>query len=228
MTSKKTKNKNELLDYVTSETVGPDAVPIVDYLINKKNISEFVIAKDLGIEIHKIRQLLYKLLEDSVVTFIRKKDKIKGWYICYWSLNDQEINFIAKKLKQKKLDLLKERLNKEKNNKFFMCKNACTRVNFDDAFDMNFKCPDCGELMHEQNNERTISFLENKISELQKEIEEIDNKIMLLSQEKSKVTKAKKSSSKTSKKTEKAKKTVKTNKTTKSTSKKNKKTKKTK
>ena len=159
------------VEYITKETFGPEGLPITTYLINKENISEFVIAKDLNIEIHRVRQILYKLLEDNIVVFNRKKDKIKGWYICYWSLNEQEFPYISKKIKNQKLDKLKERHTQETNDDYFMCKNACTRMNFDESFELNFKCPDCGEIMHQQNNERTLAFLKEKIQELEKELE---------------------------------------------------------
>jgi len=173
MQIKKMVSKKEV-EYVITETYGEEAIPLGDYLINKTNVSEFVIANDLNVEIHKIRHTLYKLFEEHVVIFNRKKDKIKGWYICYWSLNEAELSYLVKKIKQKKIVKLKERIAKEQNNNFYMCKNACTRINFDSAFELNFKCPDCGEIMHQQDNERTIEFLTNKIIELEKEVEEQD------------------------------------------------------
>ena len=47
-----------------------------------------------------------------------------------------------------------------------MCKNACTRMDFEKAMEFNFKCPECGELMDEQNNTRTVEFLQERIKEL--------------------------------------------------------------
>ncbi len=159
------------IEYVINETFGPEALPIALYLIGKENISEFVIAKDLDIEIHRVRKIFYKLLEDNIVIFIRKKDKVKGWYICYWSLNIPEIPYIAKKIKKIKVDKLKERLNQETTDDFYMCRNACTRMNFDTAFELNFKCPDCGEIMNQQDNQRTKEFLTKRIEKFEKEIE---------------------------------------------------------
>ena len=39
-----------------------EAVSIIDYLIGKANISEFIIAEELDLEIHRTRNVLYKLL----------------------------------------------------------------------------------------------------------------------------------------------------------------------
>ncbi len=164
--------KKETLENVVTELVAPDAVPLVMYLRGKKRISEFIIAEELELEIHKTRFLLYKLLEHNIVSFIRKKDKIKGWYICYWDLNESMIGYLEKKIKKDKVKKLKIRLNREQHNDFFLCKNACARMDFDQAIESHFKCPECGEIMHHQDNSRTIEFLKNRIEELENENQE--------------------------------------------------------
>jgi len=162
--------RRELIANVVKELVSEEATPIVLYLIGKTKVSEFVIAADLDFEIHKARNLLYKLLEHNILYFHRKKDKIKGWYICYWDFNEKIITFLDEKIKSGKLTKLKERLEKESSSTFYMCKNACTRMDFEKAMEFNFKCPECGELMDEQNNSRTVEFLQERIKELNSEI----------------------------------------------------------
>lgn len=180
------------MEYVINEAFGPEAMQIADYLNGKQNISEFVISRDLKIEIHRVRQILYKLLEDNTVIFTRRKDKEKGWYICYWSMNEEEIPYITRKIKNNKLIKLKDRLNQETTEEFFMCKNACTRMNFDDAFELNFKCPDCGEIMNQQSNQRTIEFLQKRIKELETELEKPLQRVLIKEEtEKPKIIKTK-------------------------------------
>lgn len=158
--------KKEKIETVVRELVGEEAISIVLYLIGKTKVSEFIIANDLNMEIHKARNLLYKLFENNILSFIRKKDKIKGWYICYWDFNEKSIPFLYDKIKKSKLEKLKERLEKESTSTFYMCKNACTRMDFEKAMDFNFKCPECGELMNEQDNTRTIESIKQRLKEL--------------------------------------------------------------
>ena len=158
----------ELLKEVVTELVGSEAVDVAMYLRGKTKISEFIIAEELELEIHRTRFLLYKLLEHNVVTFVRKKDKIKGWYICYWDLKSNMLNQLKEKIDKEKIDKLLERLKREQENQFYLCKNACTRTDFDQAIQQNFKCPECGQLMALQDNQRTIEFLKQRIKELQK------------------------------------------------------------
>lgn len=160
--------RKEKIENVVRELVNEEGIPIVLYLIGKTKVSEFTIANDLDMEIHKARNLLYKLFEQNILSFIRKKDKIKGWYICYWDFNEKSIPFLDEKIKKNKLQKLQERLEKESSATFYMCKNACTRMDFEKAMEFNFKCPECGELMDEQNNSRTIEFLQQRIKELKK------------------------------------------------------------
>lgn len=159
--------KKQLIADVAGELVGEEAVPILFYLRGKTNVSEFKIAQDLDMEIHQTRNLLYRLFENNLVYFKRKKDKIKGWYISYWDFNEKSVEYLKQKIKKNKIEKLKERLEKEQNSIFYMCKNACTRMDFDKATEFNFKCPECGEIMQEQDNKRTIQFIHDKLKELE-------------------------------------------------------------
>ncbi|MFH1916725.1 MAG: hypothetical protein ABIJ21_05650 [Nanoarchaeota archaeon] len=154
------------IEYVVTELVGEEALPFVFYIKGKKHISEFIIAEELDEEIHKTRNILYRLFEHNIVTFNRKKDKIKGWYICYWDFNEKNISYLLDKIKQDKIEKLNERLSREQDNSFYLCRSACTRMAFEQAIEFNFKCPECAEVMHEQDNQRTIEFLKEKLKEL--------------------------------------------------------------
>lgn len=166
------KKMKEIEKELILEVAGEDGMRIIDFVRNKTDTSEFVISEKLDIEIHLARTLLYKLLDYNLTTFNRRKDKEKGWYICYWNFHPEQILHTYNKLKREKIDKLNERLSKEQENHFFMCVNACTRMPFEKAVDFEFKCPECGELMNQQDNSRTIEFLKESIQELRNEIEE--------------------------------------------------------
>ncbi|MBW2985126.1 hypothetical protein KY313_00520 [Candidatus Woesearchaeota archaeon] len=153
---------NNIIDYVIKEVAGERAIELVSYLKNKKNISEFKIADVLKKDIKEIRTTLYLLVNHNVVSSIRKKDKKKGWYIYYWTLNTDQIKYLFKNLKVKKLETLKERLEREKSSLFFVCENKCIRLNFDQAIEFEFKCPECGLLMNQENNKEIIEGLEKE------------------------------------------------------------------
>jgi transcription initiation factor TFIIE subunit alpha len=156
----------EMIQEATVELVGEEALPIVTYLRGKSNVSEFIIAEDLDIEIHRCRNILYRAYEHQLATFKRKKDKKKGWYICYWNFNEEEIPHLLDKIKKDKVAKLKERLNREESNQFFMCRNACVRMDFEKATEYDYHCPECHEIMNMQDNTKTIGFLKEKLETL--------------------------------------------------------------
>ena len=151
---------------------GENGVRIINLLGDKENVSEFIIADKLKMDMQTVRNTLYKLHTHNVATYIRKKDRQKGWYISYWTFNDLRIDELMQSMKKKKLEKLRERLEKEEANEgmFFICTRACARLDFDQATEFEFKCPECGSLLQQQENARTIEHLKEKISELQSTI----------------------------------------------------------
>lgn len=154
------------------ELVGEDVVPIVEYLKDKENISEFEIAENLELEVNRIRNMLYRMFGHNIVTYHRKKDRIKGWYISYWTMNPARIKQLITEVKVKKVEMLKEKLAKEASNQslFFLCPSLCIRADFDQATAFGFKCPECGNLMSQQDNSKTIENIKKRIQELEAEI----------------------------------------------------------
>ncbi len=159
---------NKLITETISEAIGEDALPIVEFLRNKKNISEFIVAEKTKIEIHAVRNILYRMQKLNLATYKRKKDSKKGYYISYWTFNVKRIKDLAVELKKEKLEKLKERLKKEEANKncFFICQNACVRLDFEESTEQGFRCPECGSLLIQQDNTRTIDYLKERIKEM--------------------------------------------------------------
>ncbi len=160
----------EVLERTVAELVGEDVIPIMRYLKNKKNISEFKIAEDLKYEVNTTRNMLYRMYSYNIVTYHRKKDRIKGWYISYWTLNPGRIEQLVGELKRKKISQLKEKLKNEEEsqNMFYLCPSLCIRVDFDQATNFEFKCPECGKILSQQDNSKTIENLKKRIKELEK------------------------------------------------------------
>ena len=163
---------NKVLNAVIEEIAGEDVVPLVNKLKNKKNISEFKLAESIGKEINVTRNMLYRLYNANLVSFTRKKDKKKGWYIYYWTFDMKKIKFLVFKLKKRKLERLKERLEREKNEQFFLCPNKCIRLDFEQSMNFEFKCPECGVLIEQEDNTQKIKDIESEIKEIENELKD--------------------------------------------------------
>jgi transcription factor E len=148
---------------------GDFGVRVIDFLGDKKNVSEFIIADKLKLDMQTIRNTLYKLHTHNIANYIRKKDRQKGWYISYWTFNKSRIKEMMHNMKKMQLEKLRERLDKEESSKgvFYICPKACARLDFDQATEFAYKCPECGSLLNQQENIRTIEHLKEKIQELE-------------------------------------------------------------
>ena len=157
---------NKVIGEVITQEVGQDVIPLVDQLKKRQNVSEFKLAENIKIDIKETRNMLYRLYKSNLVTFSRKKDKQKGWYIYYWTFNSKNVKYLFIKHKQKKLKRLQERISREKNNLFYICESRCIRFNFDQGINFNFKCPECGELMSQEDNTIIIKKIEKDLAGL--------------------------------------------------------------
>ena len=159
---------NKKIYGLINEIAGERAVPIIEYLKNRKNVSEFIIADKVKLDMQTTRNILYTLNSYNVATYIRRKDRKKGWYISYWTFNRKRVKELTEKLKAEKIVKLTERLNKEEANlgNFFMCSQGCARLDFEQSTEFDFKCPECGSLLNQQDNSKTIENIKEKIKEL--------------------------------------------------------------
>ncbi len=158
------------IENVVKEVIGDDALKIVKYLDGRKNISEFTIAEKTKTHIQLTRNVLYRLNSEHLATYYRKKDRQKGWYISYWTLNKDRVKDLIDNIQRTKLQKLHERLQVEEANKnnFYMCQHACMRLDFAEATDFNFKCPECGSLLNLQDNTKTIAHIREQLKDLNK------------------------------------------------------------
>ncbi len=160
-------------DEVIGEVAGEDVLPLVRNMGNRKNISEFKLSENIKIEINHVRNMLYRLYNANLVSFIRKKDKTKGWYIYYWTFNKERIKELIKSTKKRKIEQLKERVEHEKSSQYFICKSKCIRLDFEQATEFLYKCPECGSLLQEENNSEKIKNLDMEIKRLEKELKHV-------------------------------------------------------
>jgi len=165
---------NKIIETVVKAVAGEDVVTLVDYLKDKKNISEFKIAEKIKKEVNETRNMLYRLHSANLVTFIRRKDKKKGWYIYYWTFNKKIVKYLFLSLKRKKLESLQERLKRENSSDFFLCEDKCIRLDFEQATDFGFKCPECGKILNQDHNEEKILEIEKEITALEKELKDYE------------------------------------------------------
>ena len=160
----------KFLKSIVEHLTNKQSADIVDLLAGKKDVNEFLIAKKLNLTINQTRNILYKLSDFGLVSFIRKKDKRKGWYIYFWTLNIYEsLNLLRQKMKQE-LENLKNQLKSRREKRYYLCNTCTIEVSEDAALLNDFTCPECEEVYELSDNQNIIGALEKAISKIEKEL----------------------------------------------------------
>ncbi|MDD5253925.1 MAG: hypothetical protein PHG05_02360 [Candidatus Nanoarchaeia archaeon] len=160
----------EHIQELIKEIAGPDVIPLVLFLKGKKNISEFKLAEKLKLGVNQVRNMLYRINEYNLVHYTRKKDKSKGWYIYYWTFDENEAKTLIKDLRRKKLEKLKNKIHTETGGTFFVCPEGCLRMDYADAMEHDFVCKECGTKLVQLDNQKYIYSLNQQIKELEEEL----------------------------------------------------------
>ncbi len=182
------------IEDILKNIVGEEGLPLIKQLYARQNVSEFELATKTKKDIKIVRKLLYTLYNHNLVGFTRKKDKIKGWYIYYWTLLPESVRYNYLKTKKEQLAQQQHQLEEENKEIFFSCPGRCVRLNFDHASEFEFHCPECGELVSQEDGKV-------RVAEIKKRIEELENDISAATEQK----RAKRVQAKARKKTVKAK-----------------------
>ncbi|MBX4212038.1 hypothetical protein KW787_01100 [Candidatus Pacearchaeota archaeon] len=172
----------DLLKDIVASVASKNAVGIVDLLHGKKNVNEFLIAKKLNLTINQTRNILYKLSDEGLVSFIRKKDSKKGgWYTYFWTLNSGKslVKFREKLLKN--IEDLKSQAATRKTKQFFFCPNCTIEYTEENALLHDYTCPECGEILQVKESSADIAGLEKEVSRLEVILHNINEEIGTIS-----------------------------------------------
>jgi len=160
----------KFLKSVIEHLINKSAVPIIDLLVDKKDVNEFLIAKKLELTINQTRNILYKLSDYGLVSFIRKKDKRKGWYIYFWTLNVyQSLSLLEGRLK-KEVDQLESQLKSRREKGYYLCNTCSIEVTEEVSLMNDFTCPECEQVYELNENPEITKDLEKEISKIRKEM----------------------------------------------------------
>lgn len=173
----------KLLHDLVEEMAGENTGRIVEILFKKKDVNEFLIAKKMELTINQVRNILYKLSADNLVSFIRKKDKRKGWYIYYWTLDTEKCLAKLESSLQNKIEGFENTLNSRETKRFYVCKDCGIEVGEEKALEHGFSCEECADIYELNDNTKSIREVKTKITRtknnlalIQKEVESVRKK----------------------------------------------------
>jgi transcription factor E len=163
--------QSNFLKRIVEAVAGQESGQIVDLLSNKTNVNEFNIAKKLDLTINQTRNLLYRLSHMGILTSVRKKDKRKGWYIYFWTLNVLKSLEILEAKVEEELEKLEKEFKKRKSERFYKCKLCGGEVSEEQALIVSFMCSECGEVYQLSDSAGYADEIEKAIVKVKKDLE---------------------------------------------------------
>jgi transcription factor E len=184
----------KLLKEIVSSIAGQEADKIVDLLHGKKNVNEFNIAKKLDLTINQTRNILYKLLDQGLVRFVRKKDSKKGgWYTYFWTLDPGKSLAKFKERLDFQIKTLQDSLHIKRTKRFLHCPNCDIELSEEEALTHEYACQECGELLEIKDGGDQIEDMEKKLLEYKNLLEdvEVELDIVVAKEQKAKIRRIK-------------------------------------
>jgi len=182
----------KLLKKIITDIAGPESEKLVDLLYNKQNVNEFLIAKKLNLTINQTRNMLYKLGDEGLVGFIRKKDKKKGgWYTYFWTLKVKKsfIKFREELLNGK--ENLEHQLKLRQTERHYYCENCELEYNEENAMLQEYTCTECGEVLQVMGAEKITIHLKEEIKKIDETLVHINLEVAALEHKELKATERK-------------------------------------
>ncbi len=146
--------------------VGDEGFKVVQKM-PEGEVTDEKIAEVTGVLLNIVRRTLFILYENRLALYRRVRDTDSGWLTYLWKLDLGSLNRQLEIEAKRTLRNLKAKLEFEDGKVFYTCKNQCGRYLFDDAAELDFLCPVCGEDLAYQDNEPVIKALKQRISEIE-------------------------------------------------------------
>ncbi len=176
----------KFLSDIVSDIAGKQGAEILQLLFEKKDVNEFLLAKKLKLTINQIRNILYKLSNFNLVTFTRKKDRKKGWYTYFWTLDTEKALELLDGRLKKEVEIFEQQLKSRETKRFYACKVCKTELNEESALLHDFSCPECGNIYELASNIKVIEDLEKNINKIEKQRERVLEELNKIKKEKEK------------------------------------------
>lgn len=173
----------KFLNQMIEELAGASSVPIISLLEGKKDVNEFLIAKKMDMTINQIRNILYRLSAEGLVSFVRKKDKKKGWYIYFWTLDSLKSLAKIEASLIGEIEKLRELLKVRETKEFYICKTCNIEVVHEKALEEDFTCEECASPYEISDNSKIIRELMLRINRREKELNSVREEIKSLEEE---------------------------------------------
>lgn len=163
--SKFQEQKTKQLLVLVREIAGENGAKIMQS-IGAEAVTDDKIEKGSGLKIAEIRSVLNHLHSYGLVEYSKEKNMQTGWFTYTWRVNSNRAltNFLS--MKQNEYSQLKSKLQAQDGAQIYACGSGCVKMQFDQAFETQFKCPECAKKLNFVDYQEELKALETKIQTL--------------------------------------------------------------
>lgn len=171
----------KFLKNIVVTIAGSNSEGLVDILYGKKNVNEFIIAKRLNLNINQARNILYRLSDEGLVSFIRKKDKKNGgWYTYFWTFDVGKSLYKLRDALISEIKSLEDQLQSRQTKRFYICPECDMEMNEENALIHDFTCPECGEVLLLRESKDLVEDLRKRAERLRVDLDVVNQEIEVI------------------------------------------------
>ena len=163
-----------ILKTVIKKQLGEDCYDLIVLLNKKSELSEFVIANELKEDVNIVRNKVYRLQKFNLVKSVKKKDKEKGWYVYFWTLIPEGFFYLYEKIEKEEIEDLEKAIQNKQESQYFICKNKCVVLSYEDGLLSNYVCPECGTPLKIYDTDKEILKLKKKLEKLKQSMDKFE------------------------------------------------------
>lgn len=132
------------------------------------------LAETMSMPRRATRQVLYQMNKVRAIGYKRVKEDRR--IVFHWYITPKKIRRMITTARRKQIQELEERIEFEQDHKFFECKPCNERYLFSEAYDFDFVCEHCGDMLEAHENVEIIERLRSKLDQLieEEKLSELD------------------------------------------------------
>jgi len=169
--------QGKFLKEVVVYVAGKPAEKLAELINSKKHVNEFLIAKKLEMTINQVRNLLYRLSDQGLVSSIRKKDKKKGWYTYFWKIEVFKSLIFLEKILKKRIEQFQNQIKSRETKVFYVCDTCGIEYTEENAMLYDFTCDECGNVFSLKNSTKILRELNRQSVKMKEQLKLIQKEI---------------------------------------------------
>jgi transcription initiation factor TFIIE subunit alpha len=158
--------ENHAMSAYLTRLIEDEGVNFIASFPDGKEFSDEELADMTQVNLNAVRHTLYTLYERRLAEYRRIKNNETGWLTYLWHLLPHNINTAIENELEFVIEKLKKREQFEATNDFYTCKECGITLTFNQAFDFEFKCPNCDRQMTHYDNSLLLSALSKRVEEI--------------------------------------------------------------